>query len=373
MIDLVFYLFLLAVSIQLFYWLVVFAPFSFTDRNNTSTVTAQQQPVSIIICAKNEAENLKKYLPHILSQKYTAFEIIVVDDNSTDNTKEIIETLMLTAPQLKYVFLPAEEKILPGKRSVLLKGIAAAAYEWIVLTDADCRPKSNGWLRYITKPLYEGKELVIGYSPYKPGFGLLNAIIRYETFYTALQYFSFAAIGMPYMAVGRNMAYTKSFFRKSKNFHNAGNTLSGDDDLLVNELATKNNYGLVWSYHSQILSVPKKTYSSWFQQKIRHYTAGNQYKNKHKVILGTLYASSLLVSISALVLCVSNFKIEILFIMLFAKILLQAIVSFRVLSRWKESGLLLWVLVLDFLFPMILFTLGTASIFYKQKIAWKKN
>jgi cellulose synthase/poly-beta-1,6-N-acetylglucosamine synthase-like glycosyltransferase len=369
----VFYLFLLAISIQLFYWLVVFAPFTFRDKNNNSTVTAQQQPVSIIICAKNEAENLNKYLPFILSQRYTAFEVIVVDDNSTDNTKDVIEAFMSTSPQIKYVFLPAEEKVLPGKRSALLKGINAAANEWIVLTDADCRPKSNGWLRYITKPLFEGKELVIGYSPYKSSFSLLNAIIRYETFYTALQYFSFASIGMPYMAVGRNMAYTKSFFKKSKNFYKTENTVSGDDDLLVNELATKNNYGLVWNYHSQILSVPKKTYTEWFQQKIRHYEAGNQYKNKHKVILGALYISSLLSTISALILYTANFKIEVLFIMLTVKVLLQAIVAFKLLSRWKESGLLLWVLVFDFLFPMILFTLGTASIFYKQKIAWKKN
>lgn len=373
MIDFVFYLFLFAVSIQLFYWVMVFAPFSFSNKNNISTVTAQQQPVSIIICAKNEAENLNKYLPYVLSQKYNTFEVIVVDDDSTDNTKEVIEAVMLSASQLKYVFLSAEEKILPGKRSVLLKGINAAAHEWIVLTDADCRPKSNAWLRYITKPLYEGKELVMGYSPYKPNFGLLNVIIRYETFYTALQYFSFAAIGMPYMAVGRNMAYTKSFFRQSKNFHNAENTISGDDDLLVNELATKNNFGLVWNYHSQILSVPKKTYSSWFQQKIRHYTAGNQYKNKHKVILGILYISSLFTSISALLLFLHGFKIEELFIILLAKVFIQSIVALRLLSRWKESGLLVWVLVLDFLFPMILFTLGTASIFYKQKIAWKKN
>jgi cellulose synthase/poly-beta-1,6-N-acetylglucosamine synthase-like glycosyltransferase len=369
----VFYLFLLAISIQLFYWLVVFAPFTFRDKNNNSTVTAQQQPVSIIICAKNEAENLNKYLPFILSQRYTAFEVIVVDDNSTDNTKDVIEAFMSTSPQIKYVFLPAVEKVLPGKRSALLKGINAAANEWIVLTDADCRPKSNGWLRYITKPLYEGKELVIGYSPYKSSFSLLNAIIRYETFYTALQYFSFASIGMPYMAVGRNMAYTKSFFKKSKNFYKTENTVSGDDDLLVNELATKNNYGLVWNYHSQILSVPKKTYTEWFQQKIRHYEAGNQYKKKHKVILGTLYSASLLSAILALILYAFNFKIEILIIMFLAKVLIQTIVAFKLLSRWKESGLLLWVLVFDFLFPMILFTLGTASIFYKQKIAWKKN
>lgn len=369
--DILFYLFLAATAIQLFYWLVVFAPFAFNGKNNSSTVTAQQQPVSIIICAKNEAENLKKYLPFILSQKYTLFEIIVVDDNSEDDTAQVVKALQQENINLKYVFLSAEEKQLKGKRSALLKGIEIAAYEWIVVTDADCRPQSNGWLRYITKPLYEGKELSIGFSPYKTEFGLLNVIIRYETFYTALQYFSFASIGIPYMAVGRNMAYTKTFFKKSKMFYAENKTLSGDDDLLVNELATKNNFGLVWNFNGQIISVPKKTYTEWFQQKIRHYSAGKQYQKKHKLILGTLYSTSLISSVSALVLVFTKNETELFFIILFTKLLLLLIIANKALSTFKQSGLLLWVLVLDFLFPMILFTLATASIFYNDKIAWK--
>ncbi len=369
--DILFYLFIAATAIQLFYWVVVFAPFAFTGRNNSSTVTAQQQPVSIIICAKNEAENLKKYLPFVLSQKYTVFEIIVVDDNSEDDTAQIIKAFQQENTNLKYVFLPAEEKQLKGKRSALLKGIETAAYEWIVVTDADCRPQSNGWLRYITKPLYEGKELSIGLSPYKSEFGLLNALIRYETFYTALQYFSFASIGMPYMAVGRNMAYTKTFFRKSKMFYAEDNTLSGDDDLLVNELATKNNFGLVWNFNGQVISVPKKTYTEWFRQKIRHYKAGKQYQKKHQLILGTLYSTSLISSLSALILLMAKTEKEWFFIILLAKLFLLLIIANKALSTFKQSGLLLWVLVLDFLFPMILFTLATASVFFNDNIAWK--
>lgn len=371
--DILLYLFIVATAIQLFYWVVVFAPFAFTRKKNSSTVTAQQQPVSIIICAKNESINLKKYLPFIFSQKYTVFEIIVVDDNSEDNTAQIIKDFQEENINLKYVYLSAEEKKLKGKRSALLKGVEAASYEWIVVTDADCRPQSNGWLRYITKPLYEGKELSIGLSPYKYEFGFLNALIRYETFYTALQYFSFASIGMPYMAVGRNMAYTKAFFRKSKMFYAENNTLSGDDDLLVNELATKNNFGLVWNFNGQVISEPKKTYSEWFQQKIRHYSAGKQYQKKHQLILGTLHSTSLISSLSGLVLIVLKNEKEWFLIILFAKLFLLFIIANKALSTLKQSGLLLWVLVLDFFFPMILFTLATASVFFNDNIAWKKK
>jgi glycosyltransferase involved in cell wall biosynthesis len=367
------YLFIGALVIQLFFWLVIFAPFAFRNGNNNSNVTAQQQPVSVIICAKNEAHNLSKYLREVLTQKYNTFEVIVVDDNSTDNTKTIIENLQKEYNHLKYVFLSAEEKKLPGKRSAILKGIEHADYEWLVFTDADCRPASLGWLRYITRPLFEGKEIAIGFSTYKYEFGLLNALIRYETVYTALQYFSFASIGLPYMAVGRNMAYTKTFFYKSKQFFQEQNTLSGDDDLLINELATANNFGLVWNNNAKIISVPNKTYTAWFNQKMRHYTAGFQYKIKHKVILGTLYTSSLTSSILLIILFTINKKIEILFLILLMKLVIQLIVSYKLLNKFKESGLLVWMLVLDFFFPMILVTLATASIFYKQNIAWKNN
>lgn len=338
-----------------------------------SNVTAQQQPVSVIICARNEAHNLLKYLKEILEQKYTQFEVIVVDDNSTDNTKTVIENYQKDYNNLKYVFLAAEEKKLLGKRSALLKGIEHANYEWLVFTDADCRPVSLGWLRYITRPLFEGKEISIGFSTYKNEFGLLNALIRYETFYTAMQYFSLASIGLPYMAVGRNMAYTKTLFYKSKQFFQEQNTLSGDDDLLINELATTKNFGLVWNYNAKIISVPNKTYTAWFQQKMRHYTAGFQYKIKHKVILGILYSSSLISSILLVTLFALNKKIEVLFLILLLKLFIQLVVSFKLLNKFKETGLLVWMLVLDFFFPMILITLATASIFYKQNIAWKNN
>ena len=373
MLVFIFYLFIGVIAIQLFYWVVIFAPFTFRNGNNNSNVTAQQQPVSVIICAKNEAHNLSKYLREILTQKYTAFEVIVVDDNSTDNTKTVIENYQKDYNNLKYIFLAAEEKQLPGKRSALLKGIEHADYEWLVFTDADCRPASLGWLRYITRPLFEGKEIAIGFSTYKYEFGLLNALIRYETVYTALQYFSFASIGLPYMAVGRNMAYTKTLFYKSKQFFQEQNTLSGDDDLLINELATANNFGLVWNNNAKIISVPNKTYTAWFNQKIRHYSAGFQYKIKHKVILGTLYASTLISSTLLITLISINFEIEILLLILFLKLFIQLVVCYKLLNKFNESGLLVWMLVLDFFFPMILVTLATASIFYKQNIAWKNN
>jgi cellulose synthase/poly-beta-1,6-N-acetylglucosamine synthase-like glycosyltransferase len=366
-VAILFYLLLLCAFIQWIYWVAIFAVPAFTQWNNKPLTENEQLPVSVIICAKNEAENLKHLLPFVLQQQYSKFEVVVVNDASTDDTQQVLVELQ---KQFSYlVIVSNQSRNLKGKRNALLKGIHAASNEWLVLTDADCKPTSDLWLQYITKPLRQGKEIAVSYSPYRFENGFLNTLIRYETFFTAIQYYGFTLAGMPYMATGRNMAYTKSFFNKSQKFASDNNSVSGDDDLLVNELATENNIQLVLNENSFVESKPLSTWRAWFTQKTRHYQAGFHYKLSHQVILGIFYSSWLLFYIISIVLWTSHFNILFVAEVVFFITLTKWLIGYMLMKRFHTLKLWIYLPLLDFMLPLFLFTLGTLSLFNKGK--WK--
>ena len=175
--------------------------------------------MSVIVCAKDEAANLAKNLPGLLVQSYpTTHEIIVVNHNSQDETKYLLEEFVKTFKSLHIVSLAQEAKGIPGKKYPLSMGIKEAKHEIVLLTDADCVPSSEFWMHKMQDGYDEQAEVVIGYGGYHKRPGTLNKIIRFETFHSALQYLSLALAGLPYMGVGRNLSYKKSLFFNNKGF-----------------------------------------------------------------------------------------------------------------------------------------------------------
>lgn len=365
-------LFFLSLFIQLLYWILVFLPFSLLSKKNIANVSIHQKPISVIICAKNEAHQLVKYLPYFLTQRYFLYEVIIVNDNSEDETENLILELQKEYSHLKYLKLEAHEKQLPGKRSALIKGIQFAQYEWIAVSDADCRPDSTDWLRYISEPLYRGKKIVLGYSPYKYDIGFLNLLIRYETFYTAMQYLSFTHIGLPYMGVGRNMAFTKSIFYQAAQFFSNDLPISGDDDLLVQKVADDNNTALVFHPKAHLISTPKYSYREWVFQKLRHYSAGHYYTTKMKWILGGLYISTFINSLMLLYFFLDENFHPVIVCTLALKFFILNCIAYLFKRKIKSCGAWKWTGFLDFLLPYLLITLGFISFFYKRNLKWKQ-
>ena len=175
---------------------------------------------------------------------------------------------------LKIVTIQEGEKFIAGKKFAVTMGIKAAKYDWIVFTDADCVPASEQWLMSMQQPEDDQKEILLGYSPYLRRGGLLNALIRFETFFTAVNYLSFALKGMPYMGVGRNMAYKKSLFFKHKGFAAHMHIPSGDDDLFINAHATPVNTAIRIHQQSHVWSEPSTSFVAYFTQKKSHFGAG---------------------------------------------------------------------------------------------------
>lgn len=251
------------------------------DVKNDTTLP----PLSIVICARNEEWNLKNNLPLILDQNYPEFEVIVVDDNSSDETFFICKDFQQRYSNLEIVKLSENVNFFRGKKFPLSIGIRSAKHKHLILTDADCYPQSLVWLQHMASCFTETKKVVLGYGKYEKKAGFLNKLIRFETLYTALNYFSFALAHVPYMGVGRNLAYHKNLFDTNKGFSRHYTIPSGDDDLFVNEVANKNNTCISVHPDSFTVSSPHTTWRSWWKQKRRHLSTSKKYKFGDKLRL----------------------------------------------------------------------------------------
>ncbi len=329
------------------------------------------QPVSIIICAKNEADNLTKNLPAILSQSYSNFEVVLINDSSSDRTLKVMKAFQKKNDNIKIVDVKAVEAFWGNKKYALTLGIKAATHDHLLFTDADCKPSSNHWISSICSKFEQNKTLVIGYSPYDKIKGsFLNILIRFETFMTAMQYFSYAKIGQPYMAVGRNLAYKKSLFFEANGFINHIKIKSGDDDLFVNQMATKTNTAISLEKESFIYSSPKKSFKSWRIQKRRHISTAAFYKTKHKVMLALFYISQFLFLLLAISLLALAFKWEIVLTLCLLRFIVQYSVLYPATKTLEEKDLLWYLPIVEFFLIVFQFSIFIQNLISKPQ-HWK--
>ncbi len=302
-------LFALGFFIQMFYVWFYFSRLSFYKPGEKSS---SQQPVSIVVCARNEYENLRTNLPHWLDQDYPEFELIVVNDSSDDNTEELLKDYKKRYGNLKVFDLKQNLNFFKGKKFPLSLGIKSASYDIVLLTDADCTPASNQWVRRMQSGFMEGKDIVLGYGAYEKRPGFLNRFIRFDAFHVAIQYLSLALAGKAYMGVGRNLSYRKSLFFGQKGFSSHYTVHSGDDDLFVNSVATKTNTQIEISKASHTISAAKRSFSDWFTQKRRHFTTGRHYSKKSRRALMWYGLSKVLFYSFAVVLIIMNYNLLII-------------------------------------------------------------
>ncbi|MGV6862620.1 MAG: glycosyltransferase [Putridiphycobacter sp.] len=353
-------IFLVAVGLQFLYLIVFNLRLLF--HKPKATVANNLPAISVVICARNEEDNLFKNLPQILDQNYPHFEIVVVNDQSVDNSKYIIKTYQQAHPNLKYIELERNRHRQFGKKLPLTVGIKGAQHELIVVTDADCAPASKDWLRQLAKHFNGDKKIVLGYSPYNVEKGFLNKLIRLDTANIAMTYLSFAKTGLTYMGVGRNMAYSKDLFESVGGFKKHYHIASGDDDLFIKDAATRKNVAVEIEPESFVYSDPKTTFKSWIEQKQRHFTTAPEYRLINKLFLGIFPLTLYLMYI-------------ILFILLFNTdwyAFVLTIFGSRLLLFWLVNGLLLKKLQqkdLIALYPLweIVYTIVIPFIYYSSR------
>ncbi len=346
---------------------ILFSRFSFLKVPKPSS--KQQLPVSLIICAKNEAENLKEYLPLWQNQNYANYEIILINDASIDDTLDIMEAFAKEDPRIKVVDVKNNEAFWASKKYALTLGIKRAKSNYLIFSDADCFPASEEWLTAMASKFDAEKNIVLGYGGYNKMPGFLNKLIRFETAMTAIQYFSYAQAKMPYMGVGRNLAYTSKVYYDNSGFINHIKIASGDDDLFVNEAANSKNTAICIDPNAFTYSKPKESRKEWILQKKRHYSTAKLYKNKHRFLLGLYYVTNFLFWLGIPIVLWSNYWLYAL-ILIIIRLIVQYVIIGKAARKLDEKDLILFIP-----FYEIFLILSQMSIFIsntgEKKTRWK--
>ncbi|HEA30782.1 MAG TPA: glycosyltransferase [Leeuwenhoekiella sp.] len=347
--------------------------FCLSKTPNKSNEKHAQRPLSILVCARNEASNLAENIPVLLQQQYPNFEILLINDASTDATAAIIDDFAAQNFHVRAIHIKNTERPINGKKYALRKGIEAARYNHLLFIDADCRPISHFWAQEMAQGFGAKKQIVLGYGSYQHlDQSWLNKIIRYETALTAIQYFGYAKHGNAYMGVGRNLGYTKSLFNAHNGFSAHATIPSGDDDLFVNTSATVTNVSCVYSPQAFTVSRPKTTWSDWFWQKSRHTSVAHLYKTKHQLSLGLFYSSQLFTYIFAVFLLFSTvFSTFSLFIFL-VRYLFVGCILYAGMRKLKEKDLIYWFPALEFFLVLSQLSIFITTI-TPTTISWKNN
>jgi glycosyltransferase involved in cell wall biosynthesis len=354
------------IGVQILYFLIYTIGFS----KAVTQKPPQSLPVSVIVCAHDEEQNLRELIPLLLSQDHPEFEVIVVDDRSNDGTFDMLIQETSKDHRLRMVHVNRTPPLFNAKKYALTLGIKAAKYEWLLLSDADCRPVSKNWISSISRHFSPTTHFVLGFSPYQHRPGILNAFIRFETLITGMQYTSFALLGMPYMGVGRNLSYRRTRFLEAKGFNNFIKITGGDDDLFVNQNARKTNTAVSIDADAVVSSLPKQTLKSFFSQKVRHLSVGKYYRFGHRILLG-LFSFSWIVTwfLGIPLLFFSNIPYVI------AGLLVLRLIIFVVTSKAAASKLHqrleIWAVpLLDFIYAFYYLVAGIKALATK-KVRWK--
>jgi cellulose synthase/poly-beta-1,6-N-acetylglucosamine synthase-like glycosyltransferase len=364
---LLFVLFCFVTAIQLYYYWGIFSKLAFLKQK--ISISRKNQPVSVVICARDEAINLQNNLPAVLNQQYAyPHEVILVNDNSLDESKYILEELQKDFPLLNVIELKQEAKFIPGKKYPLSMGIRSAKHDIVLLTDADCTPASDQWIAKMQEPFNEEIQIVLSYGAYAKHNSFLNKIIRFETFHAAIQFLSYALNKMPYMGVGRNLAYNKSLFYQYKGFSSHNHISSGDDDLFINAAANKTNTAVVIDPEAFTYSVPPESFAKWYRQKTRHFSTAVHYKPIHQFLLG-LYTLTNFLFYPLFIVCLIYFNWKIVASIGLIRLITQSIIMYKTMSRLNEKDLFLWFILMDILmfFYYILFF---PALIRKPKQGW---
>ncbi|WP_338647624.1 glycosyltransferase [Flavobacterium sp. KS-LB2] len=368
MLIIILYFFIFIVVVQISFYLGVFGKFAFAKAQK---ITPKRIPISVIVCAKNEEDNVLNFIPLLAEQNYPDFEIVLIDDASSDKTLDVFEGFEKQYSNVRLVKVENNEAFWGNKKYALTLGIKAAKKDYLLFTDADCYPTSKDWITAMSSQFTMQKTIVLGYGKHeKIPNSFLNKIIRYETLLTAIQYFSWAKIGHPYMGVGRNLAYKKEEFFNVNGFIEHMQIRSGDDDLFVNQAAKAKNTTIAYTPESFTLSKPKTTYKDWLIQKRRHIATANYYKLLDKLQLGTFYCSQLLFILLPILLLVFQFQ----WILVLSLIALRYLVAWIVVGfsagKLKENDIKFWFPIVEIVLILIQINIFITNIFSKP-VHWK--
>lgn len=357
----------LLLFIQVYFYLYYFLKI---NSHKIIEFKSDYNSVSIIVCAHNELENLRVLIPSLLEQNYHKFEVIIVNDRSTDGSWYYLEDVKKTNPKIKVVHVEETKSEMDYKKYALTLGIKAASNEFLLFTDADCLPVQKNWILSMQSCFDDKTDFVLGISQYTKKATFLNFFIQFETLYTAIQYISFAIRKQPFMGIGRNISYRKSVFLENKGFQPYMYVTGGDDDLFVNRLANKENTVVNFSIDSQTISYPKETWKEYFAQKRRHLSVGKYYNFASKFKIFLLNFSHIFFYCFFVISLFFDDIIMFSMTLLSLRLIIVLVIIASCAKKFRYQISILKAIIFDLLYPIVYIWVGTIALFTK-KVRWK--
>ncbi len=359
MITIFWYILIGTLVIHLSYYVFLFSRLTF--YRNTQEKLTSYVPLSLIVCYKNDKENVERNLPYWLEQQYPEFEIILVDDFSDSDQQVLVDD--------SKVRIIKASKDIPGKKQALIDGIKYSRFETILLTDADCKPLSKHWMRAMVDSL-GSKQIVLGFGGYYDKKGWVNHFARFETFITAVQYMSYALAGLPYMGVGRNLLYKKECLPLDWDVLLHDGLISGDDDMMIQRIANSKNVSICFNDMGFTYSDAVGTWSSLERQKVRHHSTSVKYQPVHKLLLGIYAVTHILFWTLSVLMLIFGVSFFLIFVIIIVKWLVQFLILYKPALKLKSEDLMKYFPLLDITYFVYMVIFAPLLLFKKNHI-WK--
>jgi poly-beta-1,6-N-acetyl-D-glucosamine synthase len=360
------YFILVLIFVRLLYWIFIFIRLALYKPNGI--VNVNEVGVSVVICVKDNLEQLQINLNKILKQNYPLYEIVIVDDYSSDGLKKYLDEL--DHPLIKYIHASQD---LPGKKLALSEGVKAAKYEWILQTDSDCKVASLDWIKHMMGSKKETTKVVLGISPLKSQGGLIGYLSAYESVYIAMQYLSYSLWGKPYMGVGRNQLFEKKSFTDANPYASNMDLASGDDDFLVQSISNAQNTTICIEPNGFTYSASPMKLDQFIHQKKRHITTAPRYKGFHQYSLGLFGFLHIAIYLAILIGLIGKWILvkEALGAFLFM-IGLITIIQIPIFAKLRQGYLISWIAIADLFFAGFYVYLSIGLLTKRNQIAWKR-
>lgn len=357
--------------LQILFYLIVYGKIAFKKNVDISFPKDEDlPPLSVIIAAKNDEYNLKNKLIEILEQDYPKYEVIVVNDASTDETEYVLKGLSVIYPHLKIVNIVENVNKFQGKKFPISIGIKSAKYEHLVLTRSDCKPDSFEWLKNIATAFTDNTDIVLGYASLAKRKGLLNKLIQYDHAIRSMNYLSFALCKKPYMGEGYNLAYKKNLFYNVGGFIKHYNLSAGDDDIFINQVANNKNTSVILTPSSQITYDTVHTYKDWIKSKKSNIISRKHFKQSHRLLLTFLPCCTWLFYLSLVSMFLFAFPWQYMLVAFLLKSIMQIFVYYRAFKRLKIKKIYIFAPILE-LYQMFLNLTLEVRILTTKKTRWK--
>lgn len=363
MLSLLLYVFIAIVLIQLFYYLGVFSSFSFSKETENNP---KRIPVSVIVYARNQAEEIKQLLPNLVNQNYHDYELVLVDNASTDETLDVYKEYAQMFSNIRLVRVENIETFWNNKKYAQTLGIKAAKHEYLLFIDAEKNIDNEFWIMSMASNFTLNKTIVIGSSMYIKTKGFLSKISRYDLVFSQLHSFSWTNFGSPFSYFSRNLAYKKEEFYKVNGFITHMNNPLGEREFFINEASKSKNTTFSYSKNSVIYLQPLAKFSEWFKQKKDDDILLSELKFGAKFKIRLFNTSQFLFFIIAIALLILQIEWLITTIIIILRYLICWIIIGKTTKKFNQKDLI-WM------FPFLeLFKTLTQTNIFVQNIFRKK-